>query len=964
MAKTDFNQVLLDKWYSQEQINSMRDAVNSWQNAKDVVANVKPANTPVSTSTSTSWWPADWYATATERNMATGGAEFWRNNQTSNQTSNTPATPTVVKEETKTETVVETPEVKQEGALKPLSQEYYNQTSQDAQDKIVKNLNDYKKSNPEYFTDYESFKKNFSYDARTAEQKNTLDKWYKWYQRGLELSVVPTADLYTQYNSWDLSAWDLEILRTADSTKYSELMNQINKWNIITAYDDDKQDTTTMDFQSMKYDFMQKTFMNFMSGGSESWASKYFTDLKEKMNSPEMLELSDKTTEIDEKRDNILDDIASIQREVEDEYAWTWATRSKINAIIADRTYDLQQQLRTLDSEYKKYATQYNNRLQQYQNEFQLDLQEYQLQQQERQQMINELWFAMDLLSYETPEQQQERQWEYWVRQQEYSNWDINSKDYSTRYKAALKSVQNLLSQYEWIPMSKSAEQMAQDVLNAIDAWSDLWTELTKINKEIQGTKEYKYVYNQTFGSNAWSGLWKTFKLWDTEYVEWNDEIYTADQFNKLFGGQLNYTPVSEDKMLTWLESFKKKMQSLVNTWGAIRKWWCWEPVNDYLKSIGSDVQYDNEKSTKLNSITPWAWPKVWSIAIWDGSNFNSPAAQQSWHVAIVTWVNPDKWTITVLESNWQAKSMGMWYGEYLIKNVTWYFDPSGWQTASQGTKDAFTAAWNNIALNLWSVSATNTFNETLKKYVDGGDYTRAFEYITTQAKQATDTDTRSALNSAESAISALVSIRDWLDAYKAAWGDTNIFAWTAEQVANKIWQTTDPELKKLATQINVAIQNYRKAISGAAFSEAEAAEYAAIFPSTKNSKELNDALIDWALQTMLQNLNSNYSQILGNETYVDLLKAYEDSTWDIYDYYGNKQWLTEYLRKNWYFDTSRKTDTQKWKRWWSWWSNAVVEPNMSSLQTAPVNDLWNWIMTRTVNGTTQYSYDWWRSRR
>jgi hypothetical protein len=48
-----------------------------------------------------------------------------------------------------------------------------------------------------------------------------------------------------------------------------------------------------------------------------------------------------------------------------------------------------------------------------------------------------------------------------------------------------------------------------------------------------------------------------------------------------------------------------------------------------------------------------------------------------------------------------------------------------------------------------------------------------------------------------------------------------------------------------LATQINVAIQNYRKAISGAAFSEAEAAEYAAIFPSTKNSKELNDALID-----------------------------------------------------------------------------------------------------------------------
>jgi hypothetical protein len=63
--------------------------------------------------------------------------------------------------------------------LKPLSQDYYNQTSDDAQSKIVSNLNRYKQSNPEYFTDYESFKKNFSYDARDEVQKNTLDNWYK-----------------------------------------------------------------------------------------------------------------------------------------------------------------------------------------------------------------------------------------------------------------------------------------------------------------------------------------------------------------------------------------------------------------------------------------------------------------------------------------------------------------------------------------------------------------------------------------------------------------------------------------------------------------------------------------------------------------------------------------------------------------------------------------------------------------
>jgi hypothetical protein len=63
--------------------------------------------------------------------------------------------------------------------MKPLSDEYYQQTNDDALNKIRYNLNDYRQSNPEYFSDYETFKKNFSYDKRVAEQQNVLDEWYK-----------------------------------------------------------------------------------------------------------------------------------------------------------------------------------------------------------------------------------------------------------------------------------------------------------------------------------------------------------------------------------------------------------------------------------------------------------------------------------------------------------------------------------------------------------------------------------------------------------------------------------------------------------------------------------------------------------------------------------------------------------------------------------------------------------------
>ena len=903
-------QWLLADGYSDQQIMDMYNRASSWQSTRQVVAETKPVNTPTTQPTTPTAQPTE---QPTVNNQPT--PEMKQETE-------------IKQQETAGNTV---PEIQQQGALKPLSQDYYNQTSDDAQNKIISNLNNYRQTNPEYFRDYESFKKNFSYDARNDEQKQTLDSWYWGYQKWMELAWIPVTDLYTQYKDGQVSMNELENLRVYDPTKYTELQNQINKWNIIAAYDDDKWvDTTWMSLQDMAYNMAVQTFNKFMSGDSSSGASQYFRDYESKMESPEMLALSDQCTEVQEQMENIQSDLDSIKKSVEAEYEWTWATRSKINAIIADRSYDLQLQLRTLNSEYTKYATQYNNRMNQYQNEFQMQLQEYQLNQDARNQQMKELWFAMDLMNFETNEQKAQREWDYWVKQQEYTNWNINSKDYDTRYKAALKSVQNLLSQYEWIPMQRSAEQMAQDVLKAIDGGSNLWAELTKINKQIQGKPEYKYLYNQTYAPASTSvsvtgWIQETMKVWDTEYVKYNDQWYTADDFNKMFsGGWTAWTAWTwEAKPYDLVDESVFRRTDPTNSLGSFlmnrkhsawnKGWQCGKYVNDYLQEIGVGRYYDNELSTKLNSVNSYA-PKAWTIAVFD-YNHKSADGVNYGHVGIVTQVYSD-WSFDVMDSNYgsdekiQKRHIKPW-----SSSLKWFFDPSKppmsnkteKAVATNKTKDAFTSAWNNIALNLGSVSATNTFNEQLQKYVDDWNYTSAFEYITTQARNKADSDTRQAINSAESAMSALVSIQQWLDAFYKAWGNTNIFAGTSEQVANKIWKTTDPELKKLATQINVAIQKYRQAISWAAFSEQEAAEYASIFPSTKNSKELNTALIDWTLQTMLQNLNSSYAQILGTSTYTDLLQAYQDSTWNIYDYYGNKEQLTKYLRDNGYMNTANR---------------------------------------------------------
>ncbi len=595
-------------------------------------------------------------------------------------------TPVVVEERKPTPTRVETPvttvsEIKQQWELKPLSQDYYNQTSEASQNKIISNLNSYKATNPEYFSDYDTFKRNFSYDARNDEQKNTLDVWYKWYSQGLELSGTPIADLYTQYKNWSISTTDLETLRVQNPGKYAELQAQINKGNIIAAYDDDNTTSTTM-IDQLKNAYLQSMITNLNTAWS--WAGSVFDDYQAKMESPEMMWLWDEAAKKQEEIEKVQADIDSMTKQVEAEYEGTWASRAKINAIVADRTYDLQLQLRSLNSEYNRVATQYNNRMNQYQNEFKLQLQEYQINMQEREYKMKELWFAMDLMSYETPQQQQEREWNYWVKQQEYQNGDINSKDYSTRYKAALKSVENLLAQYPGIPMVRSAEQMAEDIIKNIDAnGTTLGQELSTINNFIKEKPEYKQLYNNTYGTGS-SVIEDSFKSWNTEWVKYNNQWYTSDEFNKIFNKAWQAKPydIVDEKVFStapvskWYNTLSSFLMSVENKtkWGQ-----CGKFVNDYLVHIwmtdNSNRYYDNELSTKVNSVNTQV-PKVWSIAVFDYNTKSSDWINHG-HVGIVTKVYWDG-SFDVIDSNFSSdekiQTRNIKQGSSSLK---WFFDPS-----------------------------------------------------------------------------------------------------------------------------------------------------------------------------------------------------------------------------------------------------------------------------------------------
>ena len=549
--------------------------------------------------------------------------------------------------------------VQQQWALKPLSQDYYNQSNTDSQEKIVSNLNTYKQTNPEYFTDYDSFKRNFSYDARNDIQKQTLDTWYKGYQRGMELNSKAVSDIATQYKNWLVSDSDLEQLRTANQQKYGEVMNYINKQTILSKYDEESNVATSDNpFQSI----IDQYTANMLSASQSNATSEMFENYKNQMNSPEMTELSDQLADKEWQIKEYQMELNRIKSDVEKRYEWTWASKSKINAIIADESYKIQELMNTANLEYNTLATKYNNRMSQYQNEFQLQLQEYEYEMKARNQQMQELWFVMDLMNFETNEQKDEREWNNYVRQYDYQYWNINSKDEASRRRAIENAVDSVLTEFSGITMMRSRDQMVEDIKNLVDGGMSLGEAITKnIREPIMQKPEYKVWKSQQYG-NTVSVWWSSFTVDSNGNLVLSWWTATPTQYN-----WPQYTAATQ-------QQFNTAYTQLQSLWDG--SWWgqCGSFVNNYLQDMWIGRLYTDPieaKKSVVNSTTP----TIWSVAVIDWTNNpNASEAQKKYgHVWIVVWIDGNKITLKQSNKNWNET---IFTSTYDASQIYGYFDP------------------------------------------------------------------------------------------------------------------------------------------------------------------------------------------------------------------------------------------------------------------------------------------------
>lgn len=116
-----------------------------------------------------------------------------------------------------------------------------------------------------------------------------------------------------------------------------------------------------------------------------------------------------------------------------------------------------------------------------------------------------------------------------------------------------------------------------------------------------------------------------------------------------------------------------------------------------------------------------------------------------------------------------------------------------------------------------------------------------------------------------------LDDIEALLAEYKAQGGNTGIFNGTEKAINDALRKTNDPKLLEIGNRITLAMTDYRRAQSGAAFTASEEKLYKAAFPSTFGSEAYNAGKISALRDAFNVGLKSQLESVVGKENYAQM---------------------------------------------------------------------------------------------
>lgn len=197
-------------------------------------------------------------------------------------------------------------------------------------------------------------------------------------------------------------------------------------------------------------------------------------------------------------------------------------------------------------------------------------------------------------------------------------------------------------------------------------------------------------------------------------------------------------------------------------------------------------------------------------------------------------------------------------------------------KAANPGIKD-----WNNIKVGVTlKVPPANDNSAIVGTILGSGKFTKdqaaavasainsgqdPATVIRNQAKNIMGQTEANKLTNYEVARSQMQDINSLLKQFYAKGGSTSYLTGNYENAINKLGNVVNPEQVGIATQIASALQVYRNAVSGTAYSVQEGEQINKIFPGIDKSQGLNQAVIDGRLKAFDSTIDSTYQAVLGD---------------------------------------------------------------------------------------------------
>ena len=175
------------------------------------------------------------------------------------------------------------------------------------------------------------------------------------------------------------------------------------------------------------------------------------------------------------------------------------------------------------------------------------------------------------------------------------------------------------------------------------------------------------------------------------------------------------------------------------------------------------------------------------------------------------------------------------------------------------------------LSVILGSGKFTKDQKESVINAVNAGE--DPFTVVKNQAKNIMGQTLATDLDKYETAHEQLTNIDLLLKDYYAKGGATGIFTGNLEKVTNKLGEVKNPNLVEIATNIAAALQIYRNAVSGTAYSVQEGKDIASIFPGINKSQGLNQAILSGRMKAFNTTIDAKYRNTLG-KTYDSLKTA------------------------------------------------------------------------------------------